>query len=199
MRGQIKFNNQKGVVLFVAMIALVVLMIAAVALIRSTDTAQMIAGNLAIKRDMTHESETAVAAALAQFSGTLASETTRWANVAGANYYASALASNKEGIPNVLMLAPTTSETVAYSKTGVTYSYVIDRMCPTSGNPAVVVGCESPSAKADAGISDINAAANAGAGLPKRNAGAVYRISVRLTDPRQNQSFFQTTLASQGN
>lgn len=196
MRGAVQLNNQKGVVLFVAMIALVVLMIAAVALIRSTDTAQLISGNLAIKRDMTHESEQAVAAAIAQFSGTLVSETTRWNDASSANYFSAALASTN-GIPTILLKDATTSETAAYN-TGVTYRYVIDRMCPTSGNPAVIVGCQSPSSKADAGISDINAGANAGAGLPKKNPGAVYRISVRLTDSRQNQSFFQTTLISQG-
>lgn len=197
MQSQINFRKQTGVVLFVAMIALVVLMIAAVALIRSTDTAQMIAGNLAIKRDMTHESEQAVAAAITQFSGALASESTRWNNLSAANYSASVLPSNNQGIPTVLMNDPTTSEAAAYN-TGVTYRYVIDRMCPTAGNPSVVIGCQSPNPKSDAGISDINAGANAGSGLPKNSPGAVYRISVRLTDSRQNQSFFQTTLLSQG-
>ena len=197
MQSQVNFRKQSGVVLFVAMIALVVLMIAAVALIRSTDPAQMIAGNLAIKRDMTHESEQAVAAAIAQFSGGLASESTRWNDLGSANYSASALPSNKEGIPTVLTQDATTSETAAFNS-GVTYRYVIDRMCPTAGNPGVIIGCQSPSPKADAGISDINAGANAGGGLPKTAPGAVYRISVRLTDSRQNQSFFQTTLLSQG-
>jgi len=198
MQAPVSYRAQKGVILFVAMIALVVLMIAAVALVRSTDTAQLIAGNLAIKRDITHESEKAIAAAIAQFSGTLASETSRWNNVSGSNYTATPLAGNKQGIPDALVKASTAGESPAFN-TGITYRYMIDRMCPTAGNPAVVIGCQTPSGKADAGISDINAAGNAGKNLPKRNAGAVYRISVRLTDSRQIQSFFQTTLASQGN
>jgi len=68
--------KQQGVALFAALIALVIIMLATVTLIRSTDIAQAIAGNLSIKRDITHESELAVQQALKQFSssGTLGAE-----------------------------------------------------------------------------------------------------------------------------
>ena len=46
--------RQRGVALFAALIALVIIMLAAAALIRSTDITQAISGNLSIKRDITH-------------------------------------------------------------------------------------------------------------------------------------------------
>lgn len=196
MPAPMTYQRQKGVVLFIALIALVVLMIAAVALVRSTDTAQMIAGNLSIKRDLTHESEQAVQAALANFSGTgaLASESARLNNVSSANYSASVLASNGLGIPLTLLQAATTGETAAYNS-GVTYRYVIDRMCPAAG---VVNNCQSLTAATNNFINDVDVSANAGHGLGTRDLGAIYRISVRVTDARGTQSFFQTTFASQG-
>ena len=42
--------KQRGVVLFIALIALVAMSLAAVALVRSVDTATIIAGNLAFKQ-----------------------------------------------------------------------------------------------------------------------------------------------------
>jgi Tfp pilus assembly protein PilX len=108
MTGPALFRKQKGVALFIALIALVVLMIAAIALVRSTDTAQLISGNLAVKRDLTHESELALQAALANFNGALAGEGARWTDLASANYSASVLASNNQGIPTALSTAPLT-------------------------------------------------------------------------------------------
>src|ERR687895_391378 len=43
-------SRQKGVVLFIALIVLVALMLASISLVRSVDTANVIAGNLAFKQ-----------------------------------------------------------------------------------------------------------------------------------------------------
>lgn len=48
-----RVNKQRGIVLYIAIIALVVLMLAAVALIRSVNTTTVIAGNLAMKQSAT--------------------------------------------------------------------------------------------------------------------------------------------------
>jgi type IV pilus assembly protein PilX len=196
MRNPQSYGKQTGVVLFAALIALVVLLIAAVALLRSTDTAQMIAGNLAVKRDLTHESEAGVQAALAQFTGTLAAEGARWADIAGSNYSAVALASNNQGIPNVLISAPLTGEPTTFTN-GVTYRYVIDRLCPKTGAPDLQ-HCVTGSSVADTTTSSNRPGQNGQKGTPKADGTVVYRISVRVTDARKTQSFFQTTLKSTG-
>ncbi|MFT3789863.1 MAG: hypothetical protein QM741_02050 [Rudaea sp.] len=188
--------RQKGVALFAALIALVIVMLAAIALIRSTDTAQAIAGNLSIKRDITHESELAVQNALALFNtGALGSETTRQSDLATANYSATALASNAYGIPLSLISASTASgETSAGANTGITWRYVIDRMCPYTGAyNASTNACQvSQSTSIYTNSMDVHSSS---IGLTSSySLSLVYRISVRVTDARGAQSFFQTNL-----
>ena len=162
-------HKQQGVILFIALIALVVIMIAAVALIRSTDTAQVIAGNLAIKRDMTHESELAVKDALTSFSsGTFVKEDARLYTNAGNNYYATAQSSNQQGIPYSLMQAATSGETAAYA-TGMTYRYMIDRMCPQEGPPKDCMTDQG--GQASSFTNDVDVSANSGKGLGVRDLG----------------------------
>jgi type IV pilus assembly protein PilX len=196
MKTHVTFAQQKGVALFIAMIALVVLLIAAVALIRSTDTAQLISGNLAVKRDLTHESELAVQVALNNFSGGLATEASRWSPLAAAQYFSSVLPSNAMGIPTALVNLPTTGESGIFTN-NVTYSYMIDRMCPSDGSPDIQ-HCITGNSTADTGGNARNPTLNGGGGTPSSNKTVVYRISVRVTDPRQTQSYFQTTLRSYG-
>jgi type IV pilus assembly protein PilX len=57
-------KKQRGVVLFFALIALVVMSLAAVALVRSVDTNSMIAGNLAFKQSVTNSGDAGVEAAV---------------------------------------------------------------------------------------------------------------------------------------
>lgn len=186
--------KQRGVALFAALIALVIIMLATVTLIRSTDIAQAIAGNLSIKRDITHESELAVQQALKQFnsSGTLGAETARQASQAAANYSATTLASNAYGIPVNLVTASTSGEPSAGP--GLTWRYVIDRMCPAAG----AYNASTNACLILQGNGRFNNSMDAHA--PKIGAGAgtnwaiIYRISVRVTDARGAQSFFQTTL-----
>ena len=70
------FNKQRGVVLFFAMIALVVMSLAAVALIRSVDTSTMIAGNLAFKQTATNSGSAGIAGALAYLQSQQAASNT---------------------------------------------------------------------------------------------------------------------------
>ena len=64
----LKFGQQ-GIVLFIALIALVVMSLAAVALIRSVDTNTLIAGNLSFKQAATTSADAGVEAAISQLIG----------------------------------------------------------------------------------------------------------------------------------
>jgi type IV pilus assembly protein PilX len=64
--------KQRGVVLFFTLIALVVMSLAAVALIRSVDTSNMIAGNLAFKQAGTSSGDAGIEAAIAWMGATQA-------------------------------------------------------------------------------------------------------------------------------
>lgn len=203
MRIQPSVRKQSGVVLFITLIALVILLLSAIALVRSTDTAQLISGNLAIKQDLTNEAETAIAAAVAEFTaGSLVTEASRETDIPGANYSATALPSNAQGVPNIL-LDTTANFSGAFSATeptsinGLTYRYAIDRMCAQNG-PTVVQHCVTGKSVAVAGGDAWNPVGNGGSGTPNPPGTVVYRITVRVTDARQTQSFVQTTLKGRG-
>ncbi|OIQ96498.1 hypothetical protein GALL_215390 [mine drainage metagenome] len=61
---RMRMNQQRGVVLFFALIALLAMSLAAVALIRSVDTNSIIAGNLSFKRAATTAGDAGVEAAI---------------------------------------------------------------------------------------------------------------------------------------
>ena len=153
----------------------------------------MIAGNFAIKRDMTHESEVAMKAALDNFAAVHSPQSSHAGATSAANYSAVALPSTN-GIPNSLLSATVASQTLASSASGMTYRYVIDRMCLMSGAPNLATHCVTGSPP-EVAIDAFNPLANSTTGTP--NDG-VYRISVRLTDPKSTESFFQTTIKSNG-
>ena len=206
MQTHATFEKQRGVVLFITLVALVVLLLAAVALIRSTDTSVLISGNLAVKRDLTNEAEKAIALAVTKFSsgGALDAEGTRWQNLPTANYSASTLSSNAQGVPNILFdsdanFAAQFSAAAPTSYNGVSYRYVVDRLCPIAGDPNPSnQHCVTDNSVSDLGGNARNPTLNGGTGSPSTPSAVVYRISVRVTDARLTQSFVQTTFKSFG-
>jgi len=99
--------RQRGVVLIVALIALVLLMIGGVALVRSMDTSQLLAGNLAFKRDLVNRGEAGIGQAIGLLNaGALATEAARQASSGASNYSAQVLASTPAGIPSCWSTTP---------------------------------------------------------------------------------------------
>lgn len=205
-------RTERGVVLVTTLLILLVMMIGAVALVRSFDTSLVTAGNLSFKRDLAQQSELAVENILRDFrtAGPLAARATRGANDLARNYSASVLASNAQGIPTALLTdtlpAGVGTATDINVGRGITLRYVVDRQCSDVGDDSLlgpelctlVDGGRQPGGSSSqwqrAEQSSGVAAGGAGAGL----AGAapqyvVYRISIRATGPRGTQSFFQTT------
>jgi type IV pilus assembly protein PilX len=189
--------GQRGVTLVIALIALVVLTVGAVAMSRSSDVSLRMAGNLAFKRDLVNQGERAIATALAELnSGGLSAEATRNANRLASNYSATLLGSSEQGIPNVL-LSQTAFTAAGFSHaditdttTGVTVRYVIDRQC-TSAGTYDIAACQAVTAKPPPKSCDgINCDVTTGSVTRP-----VYRISVRVTGPRGNQTYTQTTVA----
>lgn len=190
--------GQRGVTLIIALIALVVLTVGALAMTRSSDVSLRMAGNLAFKRDLVNQGERAIATALAELNaGGLAAESTRNANRMASNYSATLLASSAQGIPNVLLseaafaAAGFSHADITDTSTGVTVRYVIDRQCSAGTGTYDIAACQAVTAKPPP---------KAGDGIKQdKTTGAVtrpvYRISVRVTGPRGNQTYTQTTVA----
>jgi Tfp pilus assembly protein PilX len=81
-------SGQKGVVLIVALIVLVGMTLAAVALVRSVDTGNVVAGNIGFKRGTTQSADAGVEAAVA-YLVPLVSGTTLQNDIPAFGYYAS--------------------------------------------------------------------------------------------------------------
>lgn len=140
---------QRGAVLLFTLVALVIMLIAAVALIRSFNTSLSTAGNLAFKRDVQNQAERVMPGVLALMSGTGALATTaqRAADRVALNYSATLLPTNEQGIPTVLLddaafAAKWTraDEQVLVNgvSTGVSIRYVIDRQCRNDGDEVLL-------------------------------------------------------------
>lgn len=208
VHGQSK-HRERGVVLVFAMIALVIMLIGAVAIIRSMNSAQFNIGNIGFKRDLSNQSERAVQAAMdaVRGSGVLADPTVRLTNLKSANYSAVKLTNNAQGIPTALLsdtefaTVGTATNDIVVSDLNVTLRYVVDRLATTTGSCSTDT-CIVANQTVFGGSSSewINSQTNSGA-LSNPNPSAVpqqpiYRLTVRLTGPRNTLSFFQSTFTS---
>lgn len=187
--------RERGVVLLFCLIVLVILLVGSVAVVRSMNASLFGAGNLAFRRDLVNQGEQAIDVVLTKFKtgGALASATT--ADLPASNYKASALATNAQGVPTALLsdeafaAVGQASNDLAGATSDVKIRYLIDRLC-TSAGAATSSGCVQSSSAPTGGT------ASASAPLTARTA-TVYRLSIRVSGPRDTQVFLQTSFNKQ--
>jgi len=196
-------KQQQGAIMIITLIALSLLMLSALALIRSFDTSLSMAGNLAFKRDLVNQGERGMAKAIALFNaGALSTAAARNSDSLANNYSAIMLKSNAHGIPTALLSNPTisgktmfdvdismTAADVSDTSSGITVRYVIDRLCTAAGEAFSNDKC--------IGFKQVSSQGGSVPLAPKKTGQEfqpVYRISVRATGPRNTQLFLQTTI-----
>ena len=191
-------RRERGVVLLFCLVVLVVLLAGGVAVMRSMNASLTTAGNLAFRRDLVNQGEQATARVLTQFrsGGVLQTPASEAADLTSANYSASRLDTNAQGIPTVLLQSDSafgakgsTSNDIVYN--GVTVRYIIDRLCNAAGLPSTLgpTGCVyAPSTTQVTGGSSQRARDD----LPPPSS-IVYRLSIRVTGPRDTQVFLQSS------
>jgi Tfp pilus assembly protein PilX len=196
--------GQKGLVLFLALVALVVMSLAAVALIRSVDTNSQITGNLAFRQNATLSSAYGLEA-VAQTIGTQPKGYEE-ANDAGNGYYATCLnfdngAANPcggERITQDAQWVPDTTSQFADGLPGITngvdiygnsVQYIVERMCNQVGEGERDKCMMTTSTKDPAGrgcsTSECSKQAELAIDYP------LYRITVRIAGPRNTVSYVQ--------
>jgi type IV pilus assembly protein PilX len=192
-------RRSSGVILLIVLVALVALLSAGVALVRSSDVGLLQAGNLAFQRDLQNQAERGIKAALDQFEdkGKLATDGDRTANIPDVNYSAQRLATDVRGIPLALLsqgdfeaAGMNPKWDIVDAQNAVVIRTVIDRLCASTGAyNAATCSNFNPALGVKPGPTDSHDPLQRnGAELP------VYRISVRATGPRNTQVFLQTTL-----
>lgn len=186
-------SHQQGVILPVALVALLVIMIASVGLIRSTDTSSQVAGNLAFKQDAANQGERAALLVQNLFdTGALSNTTNRETDQIANNYYASIQTSHQTGLPNVLM---DTSQfdslfganNIVDTASQITVRYVVERMCYSDGT-VTISNCVTSTLNSDVGGDAMNLG-NQGKAIGSDSP--IYRLSIRVTGPLNTNAFMQ--------
>jgi len=190
-------KRQHGVVLFIALIVMVAMSLAAIALIRSVDTTNAVVGNLSFRIASILPGNLAVEqAAAALFPdadvATVAHIPNKNADLPAQNYFASwQNTDDARGVPAVLQKKSTAyalAQTLSDATTKTDMTYVIERMCQNPGDPALdATKCDVllPIASPGTTIGDAQLA------LPPV---PFYRVTIRVDGPQNTASFLQAML-----
>ena len=192
-------NKQRGVVLFVALIALVVMSLAAVALIRSVDTNTLITGNLSFKQSAVVSSDRGIETAVAWVNTAAVANLTSLNNDNVASGYFSTfdtldlddravLKANATWNNNSAVAVGTGIAAGTETLTKNEIRYIVQRMCrdpitPTKENclfGETKIGSGSKKEKYRKGLN------------LKPVPSAIYRVTVRVTGPKNTVSYTQT-------
>jgi type IV pilus assembly protein PilX len=186
-------KRQRGIVMFVALIVLVAMALAALALIRSVDTTTAVIGNLGFRQASVLPANVAVEEVVAAIFENLSIGKDRMNHLPAQNYYATKQAGeDSRGIPTQLqkksnfslarLLKPDASTEVRY---------VVERMCLNEGVPANITHCDMALPIEGTGTT----IRNPGSGTPiTPDLIPFYRLTVRVDGPRNTASFVQVML-----
>jgi Tfp pilus assembly protein PilX len=186
-------DRERGIVVFVALIAVVLLSLAAVALMRSVHTSTLVVGNLAFRQAAMSVSTAAVETAVYDMFPPTATIANLINDDLNRNYYASLQAGeDARGVPAVLQSvgAYPGSFKVLSDASGNSARYVIERMCvaAAAGKAASSVECEMIPPKQSMGQT-----ANEQYGIPLPRV-PYYRLTVRVDGPNNSVTFGQAML-----
>ena len=208
-------TKQTGVVLLIALIVLIAMTLAGIAMIRSTDTGNVVAGNIAFRQAALQEADVGVDAAFTALTtgvitSTTANATPRYYAIMQTAATAPALGAN--GAPSYIA-AMTPGDAVgtadAYGGTGFSATtgnrvrYVIERMCnvlPGSTPTIPIIPITTAEIQANCLIYNL-ASGNGGSNdaLEEKKGAIVtpivyYRVTVRVDGPRNTLSMAQSII-----
>jgi len=201
---------QRGFIVYIALIALLILSLAALALLRTSDTAGVIAGNLAFKQAATGAADTGAERAFNELPALATADV----DVPG-KYYRLMQAVDADGVPSTVDWSSVPCWGIAGSSSPVSCTdaasyrvqYVIDRLCsiaPTPGEASSTLAakCVSGPPFASAGGAGTDNSSHAQTTQVFGGSGGVspmrptihYRVTVRVQGPRNTGSTVQTVV-----
>lgn len=193
---------EQGAALFIAMVMLVVMAMASVSLLRSTDVGTLIAGNLAFKKAATSSADQGIEAAIGVLIELGGSATGLHADRADNGYFATM----QEGFSDFTgqRTPGVTADDFPWAgavqlganSTGNSISYVIHRMCRLAGAPEVAECVSRSSGAREGGSQGTILAGETGGGADGGGDMVTYfyRVSVRVTGPQNTVSVVQSTV-----
>lgn len=206
-------NKQSGIVMLVTLISLVIMLLASIALIRSTDTNLLTSGHLSFKRDIVNQAELTIPEIKKLFSSTgkLSTAASREKDETTINYFAAIQPSNTFGIPLGLLdrtrAVFTNANAIVNTTGGVEIHYMVDRMClsptaaPTPPTSAPLVTTSALVANTticsiSKSTTDLTGTKTT-TGKPTGVDTPIYRISIRAIGPRNTEAYLQSTFTVQ--
>ena len=187
------YQRQRGVVLLIALIILVAMTLGGVALVRSVDTTNLVAGNLSFRESAVHAGEQATELAVIGWLQpmTLAKDPLLHADSAANGYRAvrqdPPIGTAWDTFWNTTLA--TQAIAAAPNAANNTVAYVIHRLCDGNGAPHTV-SCSKPPSNANSGGSF-----SAGAVSTITSSQVYYRITARISGPRNTVAYVQTIVA----
>ncbi|TXI75176.1 MAG: hypothetical protein E6Q42_10105 [Dechloromonas sp.] len=181
----------------IALIVLVVMTLAAVALVRSVDTTNQIAGNMSFREGAVHSGERSTELAInewiARYSGkdpaTGKPYSKLWNDEPLQGYYAARKDPSATQSWDTFW-AELGPKTVAADAAGNQVSYVIHRLCEFKDKAPHEANCSKPPAAASSGGSF-----SAGAVSTITSDQVYYRVTTRVVGPRNTVAYIQTIVA----
>jgi Tfp pilus assembly protein PilX len=194
-------QRQQGVTLMIALIVLVVMTLAGIALVRSVDSTNIIAGNLAFQQAATHSGDRGIEAAvswLEQNNSAAALDNDQNTVLSGCNGYTASRVDPAPGVNwdtwwNALSTCQKAPLLPQQDAAGNTVTYTIHRMCSTSGPAATPgTGC---SVSAITVVGGSTSSQTAGYRALQYSGQVYYRITSRIDGPRGTKSYVQAIAA----
>lgn len=204
-------KRQRGVVLFITLIALIAMTLAAFALMRSVDTGNVVAGNMAFKQGATNAGDAGTEAAATWLQG-IAGTAPSFNDDPANGYYATTLDMDMTGNstdPNRFLVnwdlndcnglvdalhCKNASPTTINAGSGNAVKYIIHRLCQNVGSPnAAGNNCATTATNiAGKSLGALNYSNQGG----MKNVAQVeyYRITTRVKGPRNTVSYIETII-----
>lgn len=187
-------RKQQGVVLFITLIILVAMTLAGMAMVRSVFTTNLIAGNLALQQAATNAGDAGTESAIAWLE----------ANSTGTNLHNSIYASGYAALRqdpvvgqswdqfwNTVLKPAGQIVDLPADAADNQVSYTIQRLCNALGDPTTGIDCAQPQTNS----SITSGSKGAGAIALQYNGQVYYRITSRITGPRNTVSYVQTIVS----
>lgn len=184
-------RQQQGVVLFFALISLVILTLAGLAIMRSVDTATLIAGNIAFRQSAAQAGDYGVEDARTWLMNRSISELSQNNGGGAYNWY---WANWQDTFDPHVYDWNNAAFTMNSTYAGNTVSYVIHRMCQYAGDytdPNTY--CLTAQLSATPGNSN-RVSGYGGSAAVNASVAPYYRITVRVSGPRNTQVFVQSVV-----
>lgn len=184
---------QRGVVMYVALVVLIVMTLAGLAMLRQMSSGSSIAGNIAFKQAATAVADAGIEAGRAWLGANAALlDADQPANGYYATWAANVDPTSTQWMITRWNVAPTLAPAVT-GNTGNTVRYVIERLCSLAGPPEGGAQQCSDSIPASGG-GESKGGGSYGEIPAKLPASPFYRITAQVTGPRNTVSYTQVVL-----